>query len=96
MTSRMRENTAAAPADGMDWPWSAASCLPMPRQMHTVLMCYQPVPAVGVEAEDDKIELLIKEMDGKDVNEVISEGKHAFYNAHGAGCSMLLSGSSFC
>lgn len=30
--------------------------------------------AVGIEAEGDKIELLIKELDGKDVNEVIAEG----------------------
>jgi hypothetical protein len=62
--------------------------------MHTGLMCYQPVPAVGVEAEDDKIEMLIKEMDGKDVNEVISEGEHVS-DAHCARLTLLLLGPTF-
>lgn len=30
--------------------------------------------AVGIEAESDKIELLLKEVDGKDVNELITSG----------------------
>lgn len=29
---------------------------------------------MGIEAEGDKIELLLKELDGKDVNDVIAEG----------------------
>lgn len=31
--------------------------------------------AVGIDAESDKIDLLLKEVEGKDVNQLISEGE---------------------
>jgi hypothetical protein len=45
------------------------------------------VLAVGIEAEDDKIELLLKEMDGKDVNDVISEGEHGWHYPYSPGAA---------
>uniref|UniRef100_A0A060TGY2 ARAD1D34518p n=1 Tax=Blastobotrys adeninivorans TaxID=409370 RepID=A0A060TGY2_BLAAD len=30
--------------------------------------------SVGIEVEDDRVEALLKELDGKDVNELIAEG----------------------
>eukprot|EP00897_Mesotaenium_endlicherianum_P004842 jgi/Mesen1/4386/ME000222S03502 len=41
--------------------------------------------SVGAEAEDDRIELLLKELDGKDLNEVIAAGREKFASVPGGG-----------
>ena len=41
--------------------------------------------AVGAEADADKIDLLLKELDGKDINEIIAAGREKFASVGGGG-----------
>ncbi|KAJ3050901.1 60S acidic ribosomal protein P2 [Rhizophlyctis rosea] len=52
--------------------------------------------AVGIEAEDDRLEKLISELEGKDINEVIAEGssKLSALPAGGGGGAPAAGGAS--
>ena len=41
--------------------------------------------AVGAEADADRIDLLLKELDGKDINEIIAAGREKFASVGGGG-----------
>ena len=41
--------------------------------------------AVGIDAESDKIDLLLKEVEGKDIDELISEGEPVKLQGNGRG-----------
>eukprot|EP00475_Leptophrys_vorax_P008352 TRINITY_DN1538_c0_g4_i1.p2 TRINITY_DN1538_c0_g4~~TRINITY_DN1538_c0_g4_i1.p2 ORF type:complete len:113 (+),score=26.55 TRINITY_DN1538_c0_g4_i1:126-464(+) len=49
--------------------------------------------SVGAEADDDRIELLLKQLAGKDINEVIAAGREKFASVpSGGGVAVAASG----
>lgn len=48
--------------------------------------CYFPAYfAVGAEADDERIDLLLRELDGKDITEVIASGREKLASVPGGG-----------
>lgn len=45
--------------------------------------------AVGIDADGDKIDLLLKEVEGKDVNQLITEGEVTTSSGSGIGAHVL-------
>ena len=52
---------------------------------HLVLICRGASPAVGAEADDERIEQLLGELKGRDINEVIASGREKFAAVPGGG-----------